>query len=134
MKDRRGLTLTILNIILFYLLLYLFKILITIQIRNRLLSVLLYLALFVVSLVFLYSQVENGPTPHQDIEYYWYGTPVVYLTIPTITFIYDVIWKKKSSILLLIVRSLIEIFVITPVWAFFAIYFIFGVFLQWVRI
>ena len=71
---------------------------------------------------------------NQDVSRYsiWIGTPLLVLTVPFLSFLYDC-FRDGRSVRQLVIRPLIEIFVIIPIWAFIWLWITIFVF-QWVSI
>jgi hypothetical protein len=120
--------------ILFCLVLYFFKILITIKVENRAVAIALYLVVLTMGLAFLYLVVVEWHTPYENAAFHWYGVPILFLAIPTTTFIYDLLRRKERTVRFLILRSVLEIFVIFPIWCLAVLIFVFVILLGWVTI
>jgi hypothetical protein len=71
---------------------------------------------------------------NQDVSRFsiWIGTSLLVLTVPFLSFLYDC-FRDGRSVRQLVIRALIEIFIIMPIWAFIWLWITIHVF-QWVSI
>ena len=81
--------------------------------------------LYVVALGYIYLLLADWKLWNSKPIMNWVGTPLMYLPIPIATSIIDIISKKKRTIRFLVVRSVIEVAIIIPLW-YVITFFIFG--------
>jgi hypothetical protein len=115
---------------LFYLFLYSLKLFFIIKFEKKK-AVVAYLVLLGACLAFLYIGVVDWESSDATNGGNWFGPPILLMTIPTITFIYDLVRREKGNTVYLIARSVLEVFVVFPIW-FTMMLFVFG-FLGWIN-
>ena len=91
--------------------------------------VLLFTGVLVIALAYLYIVIADWHNNCETRILHWLGVPVDFLTIPAISFTADIFRKSQRSIRFVTIRSLIEVFILTPLW-FIATFFVFG-YLGW---
>ena len=97
--------------------LYLIKIRIAYLRTSPVVTILLYLITVIALLPYLYlcapfdwDYVDSSPLAN------WVGGPIAVFTVPMISFLYDICLQRHHRLWVWIVRSLIEIVVIIPIW------------------
>ncbi len=116
---------------LFYLLFYSLKIRITTRLSNKARSIAAYVVVFAVSFVFVALVIAHQVDRFDNPGYRWIGAPIHFLTIPTVTYVYDLVRRKKLSDQSLIIRSVVEVVVIFPIWFIFMLFLVFSDF-HWI--
>ena len=75
----------------------------------------LVVAALVPSIYFRVIDVRNAY--HQAPLAAWIGLPIAAFTIPTVFFLYDVLAHKRPSLKFYVLRSLVEVVMLIPLWA-----------------
>ena len=65
-----------------------------------------------------YLHLEDWANPHVTLNGNWFGTPVMLLTVPTISFLFDLFSSGEKSTHWLVIRSLVEGLILLPLWAY----------------
>ena len=84
--------------------------------RRSLTRVASYILLFLGGLAYVYLVLEDWAAPDLEPEAHWIGAPLLYLTIPTITFFFDIVRRSPRPITY-VLRSIIEI-CLFPIWMY----------------
>ncbi len=114
--------------------LYLIKIRIAYLRTYPVVAIMLYLiTLFAISPYLYYCVIDDWDEPFVLPQANWIGGPIAVFTIPTISFIYDLFMKQPPRLWVFIVRSVIEIVVIIPIWVILWVNFEFFV-LDWILV
>lgn len=85
-------------------------------IKDKILSVLLYTLLVFISITFLYLEIEEWNNMHVTFLGNWLGCPVMFVPIPTLTFVWDLcepLTRRQLAI-----RTAVELVVALPIWTF----------------
>lgn len=91
-----------------------------------------YSATVCVILIYIYCGTDWHSTDARW-EFSAYMVPIIFLTIPTSTFVYDIDRPERATMRSFVIRSTIEVLVVFPIWYILCIAFaIFG--LNWVSI
>lgn len=85
--------------------------------KTWLLRSIYFMVLFVLALMFVYIYLEDWDAPDLESAAHWIGAPLLYLTIPTSTFIFDAVRRKTPSLRFYMGRTIIEICVF-PLWMY----------------
>jgi hypothetical protein len=84
--------------------------------------VLLYSGLVCAVLPILYLRLTEWGNGLIYFSGNWIFMPIATLTIPTITFVYDLRSEKPRSVMYIAIRSIAEIFLLLPVWFYLSIF------------
>ena len=77
-------------------------------------SMLLFIPSFILTLSFFcYSESKHSSLELTDILVL---LPLVYLTIPTVSFLFDLLRGKRRSVDFMLIRSLLELSLLVPLW------------------
>ena len=94
-------------------------------------AILLYFIVTVAMLPYLYCCVYDSWTSTDCYVGWWLSSgPIMAFTIPTAFFLYDVIAHKRPSLESYVLRSLLEIVILVPLWAIVVAWI--GILVGWV--
>ena len=104
---------------------YVAKTLIARNVRPGGAAFLWYAFLVSLSLPYFYICLEDWDNPHVSLTGNWLGTPVMFLVVPTLSFALDTV-IRDIRVGVLVLRSLIEIVILIPLWTWFWVMLSFG--------
>lgn len=112
-------------------LIYILKFLLVVRRPRISIAITLFFCSLVVAVPYIYLRVVDwSETFNVDPLAHWIGAPIMILFIPVATFIYDLITKKRTRRKILALRYIVEI-ALFPAWAYFWIFVVEGMLLDW---
>ena len=90
-----------------------------------------YITAALFSLVLIYASSQWGGPDHSymaDLV----GAPIMFLSVPTASFLSDQFWRRPKSTVFYVGRTAVEIILIFPVW--FALVILFSFWMDWLWI
>ena len=96
------------------------------------LALLLYLVVLLALLPYLYCRLNDCPPPTAFDLGCWIDLPILAFTVPTAFFLYDIL-VRLPALKVYVIRSLLEITILIPVW-FFLWTLLKFLYLSWIRL
>ena len=75
-----------------------------------------YLLSLGVLIPYLYAKSADWDEPQVFSEHWWFGMPFAAFTVPTLSFVWDTSRQRPVSANLFLMRSLLELLILTPIW------------------
>lgn len=111
-----------------WLIFYAIKYLLVTSLKSRWAVFLWYLTLLNVAVVYCYLYFEDWDNAHVTVRGNWLGTPIMLLTIPTLTFLWDLL--ERPTWRMYLIRSTAEVPLIVA-WMWIWVLMSFGMGLMW---